>query len=79
MLPLGNDAMAQCAMCSASVENSISDGGRDFGAGLNQGILYLMLAPYVLIASIGYAWYRNSKKYTAEQRSWAAALKNKLG
>ena len=71
---ISSEATAQCAMCRASVENSISDGGRVFGAGLNKGILYLMLMPYIIIAIIGYAWYRNSKKYTEQRRKLAKAF-----
>lgn len=63
-------AEAQCSMCRASVENSISNGGQAVGAGLNKGILYLMVAPYILIVGIGIAWYRKSKKYTEERRDF---------
>lgn len=69
------EASAQCAMCRASVESNISDGGIGLAEGLNRGILYLMLAPYVLLVTIGYAWYRNSQKYTAERRKVAEVLK----
>ena len=69
------EASAQCAMCRASVESNVSDGGIGIGAGLNRGILYLMLAPYVLLSAIGYAWYRHSKSYTEKQRELAQALK----
>ena len=42
---------AQCAMCKASVESS--EGQKNSVAGgINQGILYLMAIPYVLIAFI---------------------------
>ena len=69
------EASAQCAMCRASVESNVSDGGIGIGAGLNRGILYLMLAPYVLLSAIGYAWYRNSKRYTEKRRELAQAFK----
>lgn len=73
------DVSAQCAMCRASVANSISDGGQLFGAGLNKGILYLMLMPYIVISIIGYAWYRSSKKYTEQRKKLANALRVKFG
>lgn len=42
---------AQCAMCKASVESS--EGQKNSVAGgINQGILYLMAIPYLLIAFI---------------------------
>lgn len=74
VLLISSEATAQCAMCRASVANSISDGGRTFGAGLNKGILYLMLMPYIIIAIIGYAWYKNSKKYTEQRKQLAKAF-----
>ena len=39
---------AQCSMCRAVVETDIS--GK--GAGINNGIVYLMAFPYVLVALI---------------------------
>jgi uncharacterized membrane protein len=44
-------ADAQCAMCKASVESSQGQKNSVAG-GLNQGILYLMAVPYVLLAFI---------------------------
>lgn len=53
---------AQCAMCRASVENNVSNGETSIGAGLNMGILYLFVMPYLIAAIIGFFWYRNAKK-----------------
>ncbi len=53
---------AQCAMCRASVENSISEDSASFAASLNTGILYLFVMPYLLVALIAYLWYRGSHK-----------------
>jgi hypothetical protein len=52
---------AQCAMCRATVENNVSNGDTSVGAGLNFGILYLFVMPYLLAAVIGYFWYKNAK------------------
>ena len=38
----------QCAMCKAVVEADLDSGGTK-GAGLNDGILYLMAVPYLVI------------------------------
>lgn len=54
--------MAQCAMCRASVESNVSDGDTSVGAGLNMGILYLFVAPYLLMMVIGFFWYRSAKR-----------------
>ncbi|HSQ47169.1 MAG TPA: hypothetical protein VLM44_09650 [Lutibacter sp.] len=42
-------ANAQCAMCKAVVE---SGGNRDEAEGLNSGILYLMIFPYLLVGAL---------------------------
>lgn len=52
---------AQCAMCRATVENNVSNGDVGIAAGLNIGILYLFVMPYLAIGVVGYLWYRNSK------------------
>ena len=51
-------ADAQCAMCRAVLENE--DGG-GAAKGINNGIVYLMIFPYLLIGGIGYAIYRMRK------------------
>lgn len=48
---LPNLIEAQCAMCKASVESSQGQKNSVAG-GINQGIIYLMLVPYVLMAFI---------------------------
>ena len=52
---------AQCAMCAAQMESNASSGSGT-NTGINSGILYLMLFPYILIAAIAYLWYRSNKK-----------------
>lgn len=61
LLTVQGNAWAQCAMCRASMENSISSNSENFSAGLNMGILYLFVTPYLLIGLIGYLWYRARK------------------
>lgn len=51
---------AQCAMCKGSVEANLKSGGGDV-RGLNAGILYMLLLPYVLVGSIGVWWWRNRR------------------
>lgn len=55
---------AQCAMCKASVEKSESDAAsfNQRASGLNAGILYLMVIPYLLAGVIGFYWYKSSTK-----------------
>ncbi len=56
-----NFASAQCALCKATVETSLQEGNTS-AAGLNVGILYLLIMPYALIGGLGYWWYSNNKK-----------------
>lgn len=50
---------AQCAMCRAALT---SEGNTTKAAAVNDGIVYLMVIPYLLVAGIGYAIYRMKKK-----------------
>ncbi|TDE12354.1 hypothetical protein [Dyadobacter psychrotolerans] len=61
------DTYAQCAMCRGSVESSMGNGRNNVGVGLNTGIVYLFVMPYLIVAVIGYLWYRNSKKNQQER------------
>ena len=45
---------AQCAMCKAVVES----GDQGMAEGVNDGIVYLMVFPYFLVAILAYALYR---------------------
>lgn len=50
---------AQCSMCRAVLESE-QDG--ETAQGINNGIMYLMIFPYLLIAGVGYAVYHSRKK-----------------
>ena len=52
-------ANAQCAMCRAALESS---DGTIKAEAVNDGIVYLMIFPYLLVALVGYAVYRLRKK-----------------
>ncbi len=52
---------AQCPMCKMSAESNLKNGGTA-GKGLNAGILYMLLTPYLLVGGMGYWWWRNRKK-----------------
>ena len=53
---------AQCAMCRAVLE---SEEGQKTAEGINNGILYLMIIPYVLVGCIGFLIYQSRKKKKA--------------
>jgi hypothetical protein len=50
---------AQCAMCRASLE---SEGNTAKAEAVNDGIVYLMVIPYVLVAVVGVVVYRMYSK-----------------
>lgn len=58
-------ANAQCAMCKAVVE---SGGDLDTAEGLNSGILYLMIFPYILVGALFFIIirYKITKKKNEE-------------
>jgi hypothetical protein len=53
---------AQCAMCRAALEG---EGNTAKAQAVNDGIVYLMLIPYILVALIGFAVYRIYRKKKA--------------
>jgi hypothetical protein len=50
---------AQCAMCRAVLESSEDVSTAE---GINNGIVYLMIFPYLFIGGVGYFIYRMYKK-----------------
>lgn len=59
MLMFGSQMMnAQCAMCRAVLE---SEGNVETAEGINNGIVYLMAIPYVLVAVLFYFVYQKMK------------------
>ena len=55
-LPL--DMASQCAMCKAVVES----GEKELIEGVNNGILYMMGVPYILMVIVGLVWYKKFLK-----------------
>ncbi len=52
-------SQAQCAMCRASLE---SEGNTMKAEAVNDGIVYLMVIPYLLVAIVGVVVYRMYSK-----------------
>lgn len=50
---------AQCAMCRAALE---SEGNTAKAKGINDGIVYLMVIPYVLVGLVCFAVYKMYQK-----------------
>ncbi len=68
LIMLSFGASAQCAMCRSTLENNFSNGDPGIAAGINTGILYLLLLPYIVVAVVGFLWYKSTRD-----------AKNKLG
>ncbi|MEY2916585.1 MAG: hypothetical protein RIS73_299 [Bacteroidota bacterium] len=49
---------AQCSVCTKTV----SQMGEKPAKGLNQGILYLMFAPFAIVGVVGYRWWQSNKQ-----------------
>lgn len=56
-------ANAQCAMCRAALE---TERNNVKSQAVNDGIVYLMVIPYLLVGGIGYYIYRMRKKKKQE-------------
>jgi amino acid transporter len=54
---------AQCAMCRAALE---SEGNQAKAKGINDGIVYLMVIPYLLFVIVAFAVY---KMYTKKNKA----------
>jgi len=57
---------AQCPMCKLSAQSNMQNGGES-GKGLNQGILWMLGTPYIIIGVIGFVWYRNRRREGEEE------------
>ena len=55
----GISSNAQCAMCRAALE---SEGNTVKAQAVNDGIVYLMGIPYVLVGIVGFVVYRMYRK-----------------
>ena len=53
---------AQCAMCRRVAESSHQVADNKAGAGLNAGIIYLLVLPYILAGVGAIVWYKNRNK-----------------
>ncbi|SEA64482.1 hypothetical protein SAMN05421540_1092 [Psychroflexus halocasei] len=65
LLSIVIEADAQCSMCRAVLE---TDTDQSAAKGINNGIVYLMAFPYLLVGGVFYAVYRSrrQKKQEAE-------------
>ncbi len=64
LLLVSFDSVAQCAMCRAVLE---TEEGQSAAKGINEGIMYLMVFPYLLMAGVAYMVWRSRKKSRLEE------------
>ena len=55
LLIISFDSYSQCSMCRAVIE---SQEGQEMAEGINDGIKYLAIIPYILVAFVGWRIYR---------------------
>lgn len=60
-------SFAQCAMCRATVDSNLSEGRGVIGTGLNFGIMYLFVMPYLLVGALIFMYFRVGKKELAKR------------
>lgn len=58
-------ADAQCSMCKAVLESNMQSGEEAVGKGINEGIVYIMFVPYLLLGAVAFFMYRHYKKTNA--------------
>jgi hypothetical protein len=51
------NSIAQCSMCTKTA----SQLGEKPAQGLNSGILYLMLTPFVIVGFVAWRWWKGNK------------------
>lgn len=54
-------AHAQCTMCTINAEQGAKD-GNSVTKGINNGVLYLLGTPFLLILGVGSIWYFKYRK-----------------
>ena len=57
---------AQCSMCRAVLESNADNSAAE---GINDGIVYLMIFPYLLMGGLGYYIYKTHQKQKKKTKS----------
>lgn len=67
---LSSGLEAQCPMCRMSAESNLKAGGTA-AAGLNKGIIYLLVGPYIMVSTLAFIWWRNRRAVKAQEQAEA--------
>lgn len=60
-------ADAQCPMCRMSAESNLKNGGTA-AAGLNKGIIFLLIGPYIMISTVAFLWWQNYRSAKQDEQ-----------
>jgi hypothetical protein len=60
-LLFASNIFSQCVMCRAVAESDLKD-GTGFATGINEGIVYLMIFPYLLIFLVAAFFFKKQIK-----------------
>lgn len=63
---VADTALAQCSMCRAVLESNADNSAAE---GINDGIVYLMIFPYLLMGGLGYYIYKTHQKQKKKSKS----------
>ena len=56
-LGVAHGSQAQCSICTKTAQQL----GHKPAKGLNQGIVYLMVAPFAIMGVVGYRWWKSDR------------------
>lgn len=65
ILVIAHVAFSQCAMCTEVADESARN-GNTAGDGINKGVLYLFLSPYLIVGTIGFILWRSRRRAQLE-------------
>lgn len=68
ILSTATASMAQCAMCKTTIVNNVSNGELALADGLNFGIMYLFVTPYLSIGVVAAIWFYKYKQDGKKKR-----------
>ncbi len=77
LLFISPDVIAQCPMCKMAAESNLENGG-SAGAGLNKGILFMLSVPYIIVACLGFVYFKNRNKTEDEALAEVKEMLNEV-
>lgn len=65
LLLVSHPAWSQCAMCTAVADEAQANGS-SAADGVNKGVLFLFVSPYLIVGTIGFLWWRARRRAQQE-------------